>query len=150
MSTTVPTVLLSLLLAVGCQDPGAGDDSSPNDTAPEAIDGPVPDNDWWNDDGWFMIVRTDRSACMTEPGGWWGVRFEGPLTAEAGSFSWTGTHTEAHSWKAEDLGVPVTATGTITQAALVMHLEVEGSPEHTSDMALEPTDFEDDDCWMNG
>jgi len=151
MSTTAPVVLLSLFLAVGCQDPGPGDDSSLNDTAPEVIDGPMPESDWRNDDGWYLIVRAEGSACTVEPGGWWGASFEGPLTVSAGAFSWAGTHMEAHSWKAEDHGAPVTATGTVTPALLTLHLEVEGSPEHTSDIALEPTDFgEDDDCWMNG
>ena len=151
MTTAAPAVLLSLLLVVGCQDPGAGDDSSPVDTAPEGLDGRMPESDWRNDDGWYLIVRADGSACTVEPGLWWGASFEGPLTAEAGTFSWAGTHMEAHRWESKDYGAPVTATGSVTPALLTMHLEVEGSPEHTSDMALEPTDFgEDDDCWMAG
>jgi hypothetical protein len=151
MLATAPTVLLVLFLAVGCEDASPEGDSTPGDTAPEVIDGRMPESDWRNDGGWYLIVRAEGSACTVEPGGWWGAGFEGPLTVSAGTFSWTGTHLEAHGWKAEDLSAPVAATGTVTPALLTMHLEVEGSPEHTSDMALEPADFgEDDDCWMNG
>ena len=151
MTTAAPAVLLSLLLAVGCQDASPEDDSNPVDTAPEVIDGQMPESDWRNDDGWTLIVRAEGSACTVEPGGWWGAGFEGPLTVQAGTFSWAGTHMEAHRWESKDYGAPVTATGSVTPALLTMHLEVEGTPEHTTDMILEPTDFgEDDDCWMAG
>ena len=148
----LPLAALALLLAVACTDDTTpADDSSPDDTGPGLIDGQMPESDWRNDDGWYLIVRADGSACMVEPGGWWGAHFEGPLMVQAGTFSWVGTHTEAHSWKSKDVGAPVPATGTVTSALLTMHIEVQGTPAHTTDLTMEPTDFgEDDDCWMNG
>jgi hypothetical protein len=141
----------ALFLALGCGEASPQDDSNPADSGPGAIDGQMPESDWGNDDGWYLIVRGDASACMVEPGGWWGATFEGPLTVSAGTFSWAGTHTEAHSWKVKDFGAPVIARGTVTAELLTMHIEVEGTPAHTTNLVMEPTDFgKDDDCWMNG
>jgi hypothetical protein len=55
-----------------------------------------------NDDGWYLIVRAGSSACTVEPGGFWGARFEGPLTVSAGAFSWGGTHMETNFGEDDD------------------------------------------------
>jgi len=136
---------------VGCTDDTAPtDDSTPDDTVPDVIDGQMPKSSWGGDKDWQMLVHADGSACMVEPVGFWGAHFDGPLTVSDGTFSWAGTHTESHGPKKKDNGAPVTATGTVTPTLLTMHFEVVGNPQHTRDLNLGRDQETDTGCEHNG
>ncbi len=139
----------AVFLAISCTDDTApADDSTPDDSGPGVIDGQMPESGWSSNDGEYMLVRADGSACMRTQDYLWGAVFNGPLTVSDGTFSWAGTHWEEHGPKhAPDDGAPVTATGTVTPTLLAMHVEIEGSPWHTTDLTMDRTAYVDGECW---